>query len=72
MADRKRSVCINIRVTPDEKRHYQLCAQRCNLSLSEYLRRLASGRTLEEKNWQPQKRNPSIYTTEGTENDSPH
>ena len=40
---RKRSVGINVRVSVTEKRNMTLMAQRCGLSLSEYLRQRALG-----------------------------
>ena len=40
---RKRSVGINLRVTPEEKRRMAAAARRCRLSLSEYLRLRAVG-----------------------------
>ena len=40
---RKRSVGINVRVSVTEKRKMTLMANRCGLSLSEYLRQLALG-----------------------------
>ena len=42
---RKRSVGINLRVTPEEKRRMAAAARRCGLSLSEYLRQRALGYT---------------------------
>ncbi len=40
---RKRETGINIRVTENEKKRMELNAQRCKLSLSEYLRKLGFG-----------------------------
>lgn len=47
---RKRSVGINLRVTPEEKRRMTAAARRCGLSLSEYLRQRAVGY---EPRWHP-------------------
>ena len=47
---RKRSVGINLRVTPEEKRRMAAAARRCGLSLSEYLRQRAVGY---EPRWHP-------------------
>ena len=41
MANRKRSVGINIRVTPEEKKKIERNARKCRLSVSEYLRQIA-------------------------------
>ena len=40
---RKRETNINVRTTPQEKELFQRNAKLCCLSLSEYLRQLASG-----------------------------
>ena len=40
---RKRSVGINVRVTVTEKKKVTMLAQKCGLSLSEYLRQWALG-----------------------------
>ena len=45
MGNRKRTHGINIRVTEEEKRLIERCAAHCQLSISEYLRRLACGKT---------------------------
>ena len=45
MGNRKRTHGINIRVTEEEKRLIERCAAHCQLSASEYLRRLACGKT---------------------------
>ena len=45
MGNRKRTHGINIRVTEEEKRLIERCAVHCQLSVSEYLRRLACGKT---------------------------
>ena len=50
---RKRSVGINLRVTPEEKRRMAAAARRCGLSLSEYLRQRAVGY---EPRWHPPER----------------
>ncbi|EFB75121.1 plasmid mobilization protein [Subdoligranulum variabile] len=42
---RNRTVGINVRVTPAEKRRMASAAQRCGLTLSEYLRQRALGYT---------------------------
>ena len=44
MGNRKRTHGINIRVTEEEKRLIERCAVHCQLSVSEYLRRLACGK----------------------------
>ena len=43
MNNRKRTVGINIRVTPQEKKRIRNLAGKCRLSVSEYLRQLAMG-----------------------------
>ena len=43
MNNRKRTVGINIRVTPQEKKRISNLAGKCRLSVSEYLRQLAMG-----------------------------
>ena len=45
MGNRKRTHGINIRVTEEEKQLIERCAAHCQLSVSEYLRRLACGKT---------------------------
>ena len=40
---RKRSVGINVRVSPTEKKRVTMLAKKCRLSLSEYLRQRALG-----------------------------
>ena len=45
MTDRKRTTAIQVRVTEQEKRRMERQAQRCGLSLSEYLRRVGVGKT---------------------------
>ena len=40
---RKRSVGINVRVSPTEKKRVTMLARKCGLSLSEYLRQRALG-----------------------------
>ena len=45
MTNRKRTVGINIRVTPQEKKRIVRFAKKCRLSVSEYLRQLAEGYT---------------------------
>ena len=45
MGNRKRTHDINIRVTEEEKQLIERCAAHCQLSVSEYLRRLACGKT---------------------------
>jgi len=40
---RKRTIQIHLRATEQERLHYQRNAQKCGLSLSEYLRKLANG-----------------------------
>ena len=45
MGNRKRTHGINIRVTEEEKCLIERCAAHCQLSISEYLRRLACGKT---------------------------
>ena len=45
MGNRKRTHGINIRVTEEEKQLIERCAAHCQLSISEYLRRLACGKT---------------------------
>ena len=45
MGNRKRTHGINIRVTEEEKQQIERCAAHCQLSVSEYLRRLACGKT---------------------------
>ena len=45
MGNRKRTHGINIRVTEEEKLLIERCAAHCQLSVSEYLRRLAYGKT---------------------------
>lgn len=45
MGNRKRTHGINIRVTEEEKQLIERCATHCQLSVSEYLRRLACGKT---------------------------
>ena len=45
MGNRKRTHGINIRVTEEEKQQIERCAVHCQLSVSEYLRRLACGKT---------------------------
>lgn len=45
MGNRKRTHGINIRVTEEEKRLIERYATHCQLSVSEYLRRLACGKT---------------------------
>ena len=47
MGNRKRRHGINIRVTEEEKRLIERCAVHCQLSVSEYLRRLACGKLAE-------------------------
>ena len=42
---RNRTVGINVRVTPAEKNRMESAAQRCGLTLSEYLRQRALGYT---------------------------
>ena len=42
---RNRTVGINVRVTPAEKHRMESAAQRCGLTLSEYLRQRALGYT---------------------------
>lgn len=42
---RSRTVGINVRVTPAEKHRMESAAQRCGLTLSEYLRQRALGYT---------------------------
>ena len=44
MGNRKRTHGINIRVTEEEKRLIERYATHCQLSVSEYLRRLACGK----------------------------
>ena len=44
MGNRKRTHGINIRVTEEEKQQIERCAVHCQLSVSEYLRRLACGK----------------------------
>ena len=41
MANRKRNLGINIRVTPAEKKKIERNAKKCKLTVSEYLRQLA-------------------------------
>lgn len=48
MGNRKRNVGINIRVTEQEKRKILRNAGKCKLSVSEYLRQLATGVELKE------------------------
>ena len=43
MVSRKRTSVINLRVTPQEKQRIERYAQKCRLSVSEYLRQLANG-----------------------------
>ena len=50
---RKRSVGINLRVTPEEKRRMAAASRRCGLSLWEYLRHPAVGY---EPRWHPPER----------------
>lgn len=45
MTNRKRTVGINIRVTPQEKKRIVRFAKKCRLSVSEYIRQLAEGYT---------------------------
>ena len=47
MGNRKRTHDINIRVTEEEKQLIERCAAHCQLSVSEYLRRLACGKPAE-------------------------
>ena len=47
MGNRKRTHGINIRVTEEEKQLIERCAAHCQLSVSEYLRRLACGKPAE-------------------------
>ena len=47
MGNRKRTHGINIRVTEEEKRLIERCAMHCQLSISEYLRKLACGKPAE-------------------------
>ena len=47
MGNRKRTHGINIRVTEEEKRLIERCAAHCQLSVSEYLRKLACGKPTE-------------------------
>ena len=47
MGNRKRRHGINIRVTEEEKQQIERCAAHCQLSVSEYLRRLACGKLAE-------------------------
>lgn len=49
MNKRKRTVGINIRVTPQEKKRIGNLAGKCRLSVSEYLRQLAMGSLLPDK-----------------------
>ena len=46
---RRRSVGINLRVTPEEKRRMAAAARRCGLSLSEYLRQRALSEYLRQR-----------------------
>lgn len=48
MKNRKRTLGINIRVTPQEKKRITSHAKKCKLSVSEYLRQLANGYTPKE------------------------
>lgn len=48
MNGRKRTVGINIRVTEKEKKKIKSNAAKCKLSVSEYLRQLATGYTPKE------------------------
>jgi len=41
MANRQRNLGINIRVTPEEKKKIERNANKCRLSVSEYLRQIA-------------------------------
>lgn len=46
MTGRKRTIAIQVRVTEQEKRKLERQARQCGLSLSGYLRRVGTGKTV--------------------------